>query len=386
MKALAIAGINLRRLVRFRANVFFVVILPMMIILLLGVTFGGRSNARIGVTERDVGALGTQLVTRLDAEQGVSVRRYGSERSLVTAVERGRVLAGLVVPGGYDTTLRAGGNVALRYYARPDSLAQQLRVSVDSAVVGQAVILRAARLVERERGVSFERGLAQATAAAALVPAVTVRATTPAGKLYPAEVGRYDSGATRQLILFVFLTGLNGAIALVETRRFGVSRRMLSTPTSARTVIVGEGLGRFAVSLVQGLIIVFGSLLIFSVSWGDPLAAGCLLVAVALAGAGAGMLLGSLVHTLQQAGAVSLLLALGLAALGGCMVPLEIFPPVMKTIAHLTPHAWGIDGYAELIRHGGGLGDVLPELGVLLGYAVVLLALGARALRRTLTA
>jgi ABC-2 type transport system permease protein len=151
-------------------------------------------------------------------------------------------------------------------------------------------------------------------------------------------------------------------------------------------VVAGETLGRFAIALVQGAIIVLGSLLIFSVNWGDPLAAGCLLVAIALVGAGAGMLLGSLVHTDQQAGALSLLLALGLAALGGCMVPLEIFPPVMKTIAHVTPQAWGIDAYGELIRHGGNLGDVLGELAILLGYAAVLLGLGARALRRTLTA
>jgi ABC-2 type transport system permease protein len=161
---------------------------------------------------------------------------------------------------------------------------------------------------------------------------------------------------------------------------------MLSTPTSARTVVFGETLGRFAIALVQGAIIVLGSLLIFSVNWGDPLAAACLLVAIALVGAGAGMLLGSLVHTDQQAGALSLLLALGLAALGGCMVPLEVFPPVMKTVAHVTPQAWAIDAYGELIRHGGNLVDVLRDLGILLGYASVLLALGARALRRTLTA
>lgn len=386
MKALAIAGTNVRRLVRFRANVFFIVILPMMIILLLGVTFGGRSSARIGVTTDGIGPFGEQLVASLDAEQGVAVKRYGSASALVKAVERGRVLAGLVVPPEYDRTLRAGGDVSLAYYARPESLAQQLRVSVDSAVAGQDVLVRAARFVEREAGLGFEASLARASASAAIVPKVSVRVTTPGGEPYPAGVGRFDLGASSQLILFVFLTGLSGAVALVETRRFGVSRRMLSTPTSARTVIVGETLGRFAIALVQGAIIVLGSLLLFSVNWGDPLAAALLLVAIALVGAGAGMLLGSLVHSDQQAGALSLLLGLALAALGGCMVPLEVFPPVMKTVAHVTPQAWGIDAYGELIRHGGNIGDVLVELAILLGYAAALLAIGARALRRTLTA
>jgi hypothetical protein len=37
---------------------------------------------------------------------------------------------------------------------------------------------------------------------------------------------------------------------------------------------------------------------------------------------------------------VSLLLGLGLGALGGCMVPLEVFSPVMQRVAHATPQAW----------------------------------------------
>lgn len=386
MKALVIAGTNLRRTARFRANVFFIGILPMLIILLLGVTFGGRSTARIGVTETGVGPLGRQLVAALDAKQGIEVRRYSRERDLVKAVERGRVLAGLVVPAGYDRTLRSGGNVRLPYYARPDSLAQQLRVSVDSAVAGQAVLLRAARFLGVERDLSFADGLARARAAVAIVPPVSVRVTTSEGKAYPEGAGRFDVGASTQLILFVFLSGLNGAIALIETRRFGISRRMLSTPTRARTVLAGEALGRFAIALVQGLIIVLGSLLVFSVNWGDPLGATALLVATALVGAGAGMLLGAAVSNEQQAGAISLLLGLGLAALGGCMVPLEVFPPVMRTVAHLTPHAWGVDGYSELIRHGGNLGDVLPQVGILLGYAAVLLAVATHRLRRAITA
>lgn len=42
----------------------------------------------------------------------------------------------------------------------------------------------------------------------------------------------------------------------------------------------------------------------------------------------------------QQAVATSLLLGLGLGALGGCMVPLEILSATIRTLAHATPHAW----------------------------------------------
>ena len=67
------------------------------------------------------------------------------------------------------------------------------------------------------------------------------------------------------------------------------------------------------------------------------------------------------------------------------MFPIDLFPPTMQQIAHVTPHAWALDGYAELVRRGGNTMDILPELGILVLYAVVLLALAAWRLRVVIT-
>jgi ABC-2 type transport system permease protein len=94
---------------------------------------------------------------------------------------------------------------------------------------------------------------------------------------------------------------------------------------------------------------------------------------------------GSVLRTEQQAGSIGLLLGLGLAALGGAMVPLELFPGTMRLVAHFTPHAWAGDAFAELLRHGGTVADILPQLGVLAAFAAVLLGLGSWRLRAALT-
>jgi ABC-2 type transport system permease protein len=386
VKALVIAGTNLRRMFRERSTIFFVIVLPMLIILLLGAAFGGRFTPQVGTVATGSGQLGEELVATLDENEDVDVKRYETEGELLTAVERGNVQAGLIVPAGYDETLRGGGQEALSYLARPDQLGQQLRSTVDAAVAEQAGLLRAARFAERLRLASFEEGLAAAGRIAPALPAVTVKAETAGEALYPEDVGRFDLGASQELILFVFLTSLTGAIALIETRRLGLSRRMLATPTRTGTVVLGEGLGRFAIALAQGLIIIAATALVFSVDWGDPFAAAVLLVVFCLVGAGAGMLLGATLTNDQQAVAVSLLLGLGLAALGGSMVPLEIFPDTVRTVAHVTPHAWANDAFAELIRRDGGLGDIMLELGVLAAYAAVLLGLASWRLRRVITA
>jgi ABC-2 type transport system permease protein len=67
------------------------------------------------------------------------------------------------------------------------------------------------------------------------------------------------------------------------------------------------------------------------------------------------------------------------------MLPLEIMPSGMRILARLTPHSWALEGYAEVVRRGGGVLDVLPQLAVLTAMAVLLLLVGGWALRRTLT-
>jgi len=96
------------------------------------------------------------------------------------------------------------------------------------------------------------------------------------------------------------------------------------------------------------------------------------------------VLAGSVFRNEQQANGVGLLLSLGLGALGGSMMPLEFFSPALRTVAFLTPHGWANDAFATLVLKGGGLGDILANLAVLLAYAAVLLALGTWLLRRSL--
>jgi ABC-2 type transport system permease protein len=67
------------------------------------------------------------------------------------------------------------------------------------------------------------------------------------------------------------------------------------------------------------------------------------------------------------------------------MVPLEIFPEPAHTIAYLTPQAWAIQGLREVALRNGTIGDVLPELAVLVLFALGLMALGTWRFRQILT-
>src|SRR5690606_25424357 len=110
-----------------------------------------------------------------------------------------------------------------------------------------------------------------------------------------------------------------------------------------------------------------------------------LILLFALVSTATGLLVGATVSDAEQAQAIATPVAIGMGMLGGCMWPLAIVPDVMRTIGHVTPHAWAVDAWIELVYDDGGFVDVLPQLAVLAGFAVVLGTLAVRRLRIALT-
>ncbi|MGH2699974.1 MAG: ABC transporter permease [Actinomycetota bacterium] len=382
-KALSIAAVNAIRLGRDRVGLFFLFVFPIVLILLIGVSFGEGFEPKLGVVAPDGGELGDELVEALGGEEVLEIERLPDRGSLVDAVERGEVDAGVVIPPNYDSVLRAGDEATVEYVSPARTTTAAIRTTVNAVVTEKAARVRAASFAADRGAGGFDQAAEVARSVASQTPAIDVDVRSEGESTF-AGLGQFDLGASSQLILFMFVNSLGATVALIQSRRLGVSRRMLSTPMTAGTIVVGETLGRFLIAMIQGVFIILAATLLFGVEWGDPLAASVLLTAFALVSTGAAMLFGAILSNEQQAGALTPL-GLGLAALGGCMVPLEIFSPTMQTIAHITPHAWAVEGFTELIRTDAGIADVALQIGVLVSFAVVLLGVASWRLHQTIT-
>jgi ABC-2 type transport system permease protein len=382
MKTLTVAANSLRRLFRDRANIFFIFVLPVVLIFVLGLVFGTGFTSRVALIVPDDDDLALEISERISASTAFDTITADDVEAARAQVRRNDIDAVIVIPDGYRDTLLNGEIVEIAYYSTPTGGGFDVRSVVEAAIAEQAALIRAARFATE----STEADPATALETARLVQgSIATIGTEVEGEASSGTGGQFDLGAAQQLLLFMFLTALTSSTALIQSRRLGVSHRMLSTPTAPGMIIGGETLGRFLVVMLQGVFIVLAAGALFNVEWGDPVAAILVVTAFALTGTGAGMLLGSTFSNEQQAGGFAIFGALMLAALGGSMVPLEIFPDTMVTVAHFTPHAWGNDAFATLIRHGGGVADIWTELAVLTAYGVVLVALSSSVFRRTLT-
>ena len=385
-KAVAIAWTNLVRQVRDRGNLFFILILPTIIIVALGLQFGGVSLARLGIVSPDGDAAAEELISGLRDQSVFEIREFADEASLQAAVERGTLEVGVVLPDDYGARLAGSGAVEIRFLGTTESVTSGYRAPVEAAVAEQATVVAAARTAAQLRAGTYDEAHEVATALRPDVAGVSVDVTRVGEESMFEGYGQFTFGAQTQLLLFTFLTSMTAAGQLVQTKRFGVSRRMVSTPTSVGTIVAGEALGRLLIALFQALFVVLLTATVFGVSWGDPIAAGAIILLFCLVGAAVAMLIGAISENADQASSLGVFAGLALGALGGCMIPLGFMPEVMQTVAKAIPHSWAITAFQSLITGGGGIDTVLLNVTVLAGFAVVLLGLASWRFRRAITA
>lgn len=378
---LAIARVELKRFLRDRSNIFFVFIFPLLLVMVLGSQFGGGgAQGRVAVAGVD-SALSSSLTEAL-ADDDVAVTDTGPD-AMRTLVARGRVDLGVLVTAEAAAAYDDGSDVDLEVVtsSQQGAPATLQRVRTAAAQVtaeqGQLAALTGAGVPPEDARAALEAAEGDVVAPRMRVVDVDDVAQELSG------LGQFDLGAAGQTLLFVFLISLAGSTTLIQARQLGTMRRTLAAPVSATEALLGQAAGRWVIAMFQGLYIMLATALLFRVDWGAIWVSALVLAVFAAVAAGAAMLLGSLVDSVNAGAGIGVGLGLVLAALGGSMLPLELFPDTLRTVSLATPHAWAYEAFAEIQRHDGTLVDVLPQLGVLAGMAAVLLALGSWALRRS---
>jgi len=380
---LTVAGLELRRFLRDRSNIFFVFIFPLLLVALIGAQFGEGANAGRVAVVGDDSTLRTELVEQLEDDE---LRVSGGDwDGALEQLARGRVDVAVRVDDAAAAAHDAGEAVELEVVRGASAGTQVVEQDVRSAVdavrsqQGQVLALTGAGIATNDAEAALAIAREQVSAPALEVARVDELAEEFDG------LGQFDFGASGQLLLFVFLSSLTGAATLIQARRQRVVSRMLAAPVSPAQLVAGVTAGRSAIAFFQGAYIMVASALLFGVNWGNVWLSLLVLLLFSLVAAGAAVLLGTTLENEGAANGLGIGLGLVLAALGGAMLPLELFPDGMRTVSKIAPHSWGYEAFAEIQRRSGNLADIAPQLLVLAGMAVGLVLLGAWSLRRSMT-
>ncbi|MBI1314353.1 ABC transporter permease subunit, partial [bacterium] len=319
---------------------------------------------RVAIVNSDHGDLANQFVNNLRSKEGLEATLLDSRDSALNKLDTDLFMAVIAIGPNFqkrvdnlavadilypDEGLLSGGLNSLDIEVICRGSFMNTEGIVRQLVFGSAVqslapyVTRknrlAARIIDNGRATFGERRTAQEKSS----PVKKASSPEVNGNVYQVLVPSYT-------VMFAFFLVNIMARSFISERDIGTLCRLRLAPISRSGLLLGKTIPFFIVSLVQSaLLFVFGRVL-FGMSWGTaPAGLIPVIVCTSLAATALGLLVATLARTESQVSAYGNFLVITMAGISGCFMPRNWQPQLMQKLGLITPHAWALIGYDQLL-------------------------------------
>ena len=368
-----------RTLLQFRHDrrtLAFILVMPLLMILIFGYTFGGDvSGVKVALINQDGGIqpinvpgipfsqdlfLADNVTAFLDTTT-LSLQPSNDPKLARKQVDDGTMWAAIIFPENFSENFIVS-------LSQPGSAARPLvEVYLDGSnpTIASAV-LRTVSLAIQEtmRMLARTLNLSQTNASLTMDP-----------------VYAYGGGNTRFIDYFapgvisfaiMMVTTMITIILFVNERRTGTLQRLLVSPAKESEIVVGYSLAFATIGLVQSIVVLVAAIVIFNISVvGNIFLALLVVMLIGFGHQGLGILLSAGARNELQAIQFVPLILFPSILLGGLFWPIESIPSYLQPLSYVIPLRYGIDAERSIMLRGWGLGQVWIDIVVLVVFAML---------------
>ena len=356
MRTLAIAKKVLKELLRDKRTLAMMFVAPVFIMWLMNLMFSASTAVNIKLATQD---LPTSLVTKMDDLDHVSVQTYNDLNQAKKDLADEKVDAVVSYKNGEYQVDYANTDASKTSMTR-----QVLRTSIASEGSNQLM----ARVKQA-------------------LPQLDLEEKAPEIKesyQYGDENTSFFTSMIPVLIGFVvfFFVFLISGMALLKERTSGTLERLLATPVKRSEIVYGYMLSYGLIAIIQTAVVVLAAIWLLDVEVvGNLFNVIIVNVVLALVALAFGILLSTLAKSeFQMMQFIPLVIMPQLFFSG--IIPLSSMGDWAQMVGRFLPLTYSGDAMSQIILYGRGLGDVLPNIGVLLIFLVILTILNIVGLRR----
>ncbi|MBP2622148.1 ABC transporter permease [Streptococcus panodentis] len=356
MRTAAIAKKVLKELFRDKRTLAMMFAAPVFIMWLMNLMFSASTTVDVTLAAQDLPAA---LVTRMNETDHVTVETYDDLKEAKKALADEKVDAVISYKDGNYTVDYANTDASKTAFTR-----QVLRTSL----VHEGTESLMARVKQ------------------ALPQAAFDTASPEIKETY--QYGNEDTGFFAKMIpiligfvVFFFVFLISG-MALLKERTSGTLDRLLATPVKRFEIVYGYMLSYGVIAVLQTAVVVLAAIWLLDIevvgSLINVIIVNVLLALVALA---FGILLSTLAKSeFQMMQFIPLVIMPQLFFSG--IIPLESMGSWAQTAGKFLPLTYSGEAISQIILYGHGLRDILPQIGALLLFLLVLTILNIEGLRR----
>ena len=398
MRIIDIALKDLMQIFRDKRAALFLVALPIVFTFFMGLAYQDQAKApdprlALGWVSQDDGPVSAQLHSMLSASTSLRLVELRPDQAAEAGqqVAAGKLAAALVVPADFSQQALDGKQPQMTLVTDPlkaegQSALQLVRVPVTRLMsAAQIAVLHTGELPAGQVDTSAEKATTFASAAglweqaSASGPQIQME-KAQGGTAQPNNLGGnpYNQTSPGILVMFAVFGLINSANLLVLERKSRTLERMITTSLSKSGIVAGHLLAIFTIAfLQQALLVVFGQMALKVDYLREPLGTLLIMAAVALMTACLGLLIGVLAREESRVVLVAMIAMFLVAGLGGAWFPLETAGGVFATIGKLSPGAWAMTGFQNILLRGLDASSALLPAGAMLLYAAAFFGLAA---------
>ena len=389
-----VAFLEAKRYLADRGDLAFSIALPIALFALMYGVFSGDTqfSADAHIVDEDGGPAARELIDRVDAVEGLSVR-LRDRADADAALDRSAIFTAIVIPAGFSSGLAGGEPVAL-------TLRQRGSGGQEGQIVASIVTEQARRLAGEYEVRAVVRGLAAGSGVAdARVDEVVARWAEEVRRAPPVVVERATVGGAAAsdrealverlmpgiVVMFLLFAVMVGSQSLVEERRIGTLERLMTTRLGVGQLFLGKYLAGLVRGVMQATVLLsLGFVALRVAGPGTYVQAIAFAAVVASAVSAIGLMLGSIARTQDQAVWTGVFFTMFMTVFGGTFFDVgeEGFLAVMS---RFTLNRYAIDAFEEILSGTGSVAGQRLELAVFAGVTVVAL-IAARLLFRVSSA
>jgi ABC-2 type transport system permease protein len=392
MKSFIIAWKDFKIRITDRKGFSLMILFPILLTAILGNALSGVMGEQslpkttVGVYQNGPDQIGDYLINDVlkgkDLNDIISVKKVDSEKKLKSLIWDEKVDAGIIIPNGWSEDLQNGKLKKAELLTDPgkemqgsivESVLQTFinRVTTTSSST-KIVLTNSAPLLSPENMKELSVQLGSSLEKIAASPAKYVENASVGKKL----VSGMQYYAAAMAAMFILFNIFNGAKAFINERETETLARLMSTPTSKHSILVGKFLGNLYFIIVQFGIFFAVTYLLFHVNWGNNISQTIVVALMySIAVSGLAMFFASILKDSKTADTVGGLGVQIFSLLGGSMIPIMIFPKSLQTIANIAPNKWALTSFIDIMSGTTWDALVIP-LSVLFLIGMVSITIG----------
>jgi ABC-2 type transport system permease protein len=387
--AVTIAIYELKRLSRLKSVMFVLFLMPLLLIFILG----SALSTVFKVEDRVMKPVKMVIVQETPGKPGDPLFAFGKDAALLTwldpvvmdsreaaerAVRTGEADYAVVIPEGFTEALMQGKQAEWELIRGKDHGQNIIAESVVNGYLNRINSIQATVLSQKHLGAEQLRELVKTASgpleeeanASVEIDKLSNGRTHTAGQYY----------ATAMLIMFMLYSGMTAAISLVQEREQHTLTRLTSMPITMNQVILGKMAGNGFLSLLQCLIIIILSWLLYGVYWGkQPLLLLCICLLVIAASMSLSTIAAIVGKTTKGVTTMFQFLIIVMTFLSGGFLP--DMGQLLRSWGNFTLNHWAMQGILRIMLDQEAA-EVLPYVSVLLAVSLGLMLLSFMIFRR----